>query len=460
MTALRNGDFGFWMAHESLQPPASGPLRESLDTDVAIVGGGYSGLWAAIAIKRLDPTRRVVVLEATALGRGASGRNGGWLSAKTVGMRGVLAKGSGREAVKLADRLLDRAMHDTVALMESHGIDIEAVHGGWLQIARSASEAARLRASLESYRAWGVDETHLRWIDRRELTAEIDVSRAVGALRSPDCYRINPLKLLYGLATIAIGAGVELYTDSRATDITAGSLRVGSSTVSARSVVIATEGYTAQQPGRGRDVLPLNSAMIATAPLPPETWRQIGWDSRAGISGAAHTYFYGQRTNDDRIIIGGRGKPYRFGSRTDRDGEVDAATVAALETMLAELFPHADVRAEYAWCGVLGVLRDWSPIVDDHGDGVYEVGGYAGQGVTAAKVAGDTVAALITGTDAPERRIPWIRRRPRKWEPEPLRWIGANGLYRAYSVADWHEARTGSGRTSVIARLADRVAGR
>jgi len=362
--------------------------------------------------------------------------------------------------VKDVDLLLERAMHDIVALMDAAGIDIDAAHGGWMQIARSASETARLRASLASYRDWGMGEDRLRWLNADELSEHITISRGEGALFSPDCYRVNPLKLVMGVARLAIGAGVEVYTRSQVTEIRPGGVSVGELRVTARSIVVATEGYTAAQRGRRRDVLPLNSAMIATPPLPPEVWDRIGWGSRAGISGAAHTYFYGQRTPDDRIIIGGRGKPYRFGSRTDTRGEVEHSTIHALEAMLADLFPFAETRAEYAWCGVLGVLRDWSPIVDDHGDGVYEIGGYAGQGVTAAKVAGDTVAALICDVDLPERRIPWIRSRPRKWEPEPLRWVGANGLYRAYSLADWHEAHSGGAKTSPIARVADKIAGR
>lgn len=458
--AVRNGDFGFWVAHGTEAPPLTPALTEDVDADVAIVGAGYSGLWTALAIRRFSPSSRVVVLEAEELGRGASGRNGGWLSAKTVGMRDVLAKNAGRDAVKEVDGLLEQAMHDIVELMTGNDIDIDAAHGGWLQIARTKAEAARLQASLRSYRSWGINEDHLRWLDSRELAGEIDISHGVGALSSPDCYRINPLKLLYGMAGLVLSDGVEIFTRSRVTDITPGRLQIGESTVTARSIVIATEGYTAEQPGRRRDVLPLNSAMIATAPLSESTWARIGWESRAGISGAAHTYFYGQRTADNRIIIGGRGKPYRFGSQTDHRGEVVVSTVRALESMLAGLFPNAETHAEYAWCGVLGVLRDWSPIVDDHGDGIYEIGGYAGQGVAAAKVAGDSVAALITGADVPERHIPWIRSRPRKWEPEPLRWIGANGLYRAYAVADWHEAARGGDRTSSIARIADRIAGR
>ena len=231
--------------------------------------------------------------------------------------------------------------------------------------------------------------------------------------------------------------------------------------VRASRVVIATEGYTSALPGRGRAMLPLNSATIATRPLTDDEWVRVGWKDAAGISGAAHTYFYGQRTPDGRIIIGGRGKPCRFASGFDTRGQVDPKTVDALEDIVRGLFPWLDASADYAWCGVLGVSRDWTPYLDwDADTGILELGGYAGQGVTAAKLAGDAAANLLLGTGDPLTRIPWVRSRPRKWEPEPLRWLGANGLYRAYSVADWLEHRSGSGRTSVVAKVADVIAGR
>lgn len=454
-----NGDFGFWSnQHPGLRAT---PLDHSGTADVVIVGGGYTGLWSALALHELDPSLEIVVLEAEHFGFGASGRNGGWLSSKPVGMRGVLAASSSREQVIDVEARLRDTMYAIADGFEHEGVDIGASHGGWIQVARTSPELARLRSSLAGNRAWGLDETRIRLVDGDELRDLIDIHDAVGALVSPDCFRVDPMLLLSGVFERAMAAGVRLHDHSRVTEILPGLVRVGAHELRAPRIIIATEGYSAALPDRKRDLLPLNSAMIATRRLTEAEWGRIGWASAAGLSGSAHTYFYGQRTPDGRIIIGGRGKPYRFGSGFDDRGRVDSRTVAALESIVRELFPWLDAQAEFAWCGVLGVTRDWSPYIDwDSTNGILELGGYAGQGVTAAKLAADTGAALLLGRRSALTAIPWVRPRPRKWEPEPLRWIGANGLYRAYSVADWAEQRSSSGRTSVIAKVADLIAGR
>jgi len=454
-----NGDFGFW-SNQHARLLAS-PIEGSGTADVVIVGGGYTGLWTALALHAHDPALDIVVLEAEHFGFGASGRNGGWLSSKPVGMRGVLAATSSREQVVDVEARLRDTMYAIADGFEADGVDIGAAHGGWIQVARSAPELARLRSSLAGNRAWGLDESRVRLVDGDELRSLVDIHDAVGALVSPDCFRVDPFLLLAGVYERAKSAGIRLYDHSRATDVAPGVVSVGPHEIRTPRIVIATEGYSAAMPARKRDLLPLNSAMIATRRLTDDEWARVGWASAAGLSGSAHTYFYGQRTPDGRIIIGGRGKPYRFGSAFDDRGRVDAGTVGALEAIVSDLFPWLDAKAEYAWCGVLGVTRDWSPYIEwDDTSGILELGGYAGQGVTAAKLAGDAGAALMLGRAGALTAIPWVRPRPRKWEPEPLRWIGANGLYRAYSVADWVEHRSTSDRTSIIAKTADLIAGR
>lgn len=258
-----------------------------------------------------------------------------------------------------------------------------------------------------------------------------------------------------------LDSGVAIYTESRVTDIAPASLRVGQHRVTVRRrTVIATEGYTCRQRGQRRRMLPLNSSMVVTEPLTSDQWQQVGWDHAEGLSGAAHTYFYAQRTADGRIAIGGRGKPYRFGSRFDHRGEVDQPTVSALVALLRELFPQVVLQEAHAWCGVLGVTRDWSPFIDDSEHRVIRVGGYAGQGLAASHLAALIIADLITDPGSSLTSLPWVRRAPRRWEPEPLRWIGANGLYRAYAAADRLESRCANGRTSRLAALADRITGR
>ncbi len=191
------------------------------------------------------------------------------------------------------------------------------------------------------------------------------VSEARGAIYSPDCYRIDPVKALARLARLARDAGVAIYTGSRVTDLVDHGLVVnGHSVRVGRHTVVATEGYSSWEKGEKRRLLPMNSAMVVTEPLAGEDWAKIGWDGAECLSGSAHTFFYAQRTADDRIAIGGRGKPYRFGSATDKDGQVYQQTVEALDAALRELFPGISFELAHAWCGVIGVSRDWSPFVE------------------------------------------------------------------------------------------------
>jgi glycine/D-amino acid oxidase-like deaminating enzyme len=232
-------------------------------------------------------------------------------------------------------------------------------------------------------------------------------------------------------------------------------------------VLRATEGFTAGLPGLRRSWLPMNSSMIVTEPLSAQAWQRIGWDGNEVIGDAAHVFMYAQRTADGRIAIGGRGSPYRYGSGIDRDGSTAPATIARLREVLARRFPAAaDAAIDHAWSGVLAVPRDWCAAVWlDPATGLGGAGGYAGHGVAAANLAGRTLRDLVLrdlarGEDTELTRLPWVDHRARRWEPEPLRWLGVHGLYAAYRAADAHERRGGGVRTSPIATAADALSGR
>ena len=160
--------------------------------------------------------------------------------------------------------------------------------------------------------------------------------------------------------------------------------------------------------------------------------------------------------------MGGRGVPYRFGSRTDNDGATAASTVTGLTRLLHERFPAArDAGIAHAWAGVLGVPRDWCATVglDEH-TGLGWAGGYVGDGVTTSNLAGRTLRDLVLGHRTELTQLPWVGREVRRWEPEPARWLGVRSIYRAYRWADAHESRSAVATTSRVARLADTVAGR
>ncbi len=263
-----------------------------------------------------------------------------------------------------------------------------------------------------------------------------------------------------GLAAAAERAGAIIYESSPVTTIEPGMALTRGGDIRARYVLRATEGYTADMPGEHRALLPMNSSMIVTERLPEAEWTRIGWDGAETMLDGSHLYTYSQRTADGRIAIGGRGVPYRFGSRTDREGPVPRRTVDELRARLISLFPTlAGVRIERAWHGILGVARDWCPTVElDRATGLGWAGGYAGEGVAASNLAGRTLRDLVLGRDTDLTRLPWVGSHARNWEPEPLRFMGARGIYTLYRLADHREVVRD--RESRIAGLANRIAGR
>jgi glycine/D-amino acid oxidase-like deaminating enzyme len=228
-------------------------------------------------------------------------------------------------------------------------------------------------------------------------------------------------------------------------------------TVTADVVVRATEAYTPDLDGERRTLVPLYSRMIATEPIPESTWSEIGLHERETFADDRRMVIYGQRTTDDRIAFGGRGAPYRFGSGIDEHAAASSAIHDRLARTLVELFPTLDgVEITHRWGGVLGVPRDWRPSVGlDRSSGTAWAGGYVGEGVAASNLAGRTLAHLITGSDSDLTTLPWVGHRSRRWEPEPLRWIGINGGLRLAGVVDDSEQRTG--RTSRAASVLERI---
>jgi glycine/D-amino acid oxidase-like deaminating enzyme len=419
------------------------PLAAPLECDVAIVGGGYTGLWTALELRRAEPSLDVVVLEREACGFGASGRNGGWLLGELAGRPS--------EPMKAAIRA---TVDEAAAAIEREGIDCDLVKGGTLSVAVDDVNAARLRSDEVN-----VSEPLMAprgtWIDAEELAARVRVAGARGATFDPACARIHPAKLAGGLAAAAERAGARIFEGTAVTRIEPRLARTAAGDVRARWVVRATEGYTP-----GGVVAPISSSMIVTEPLPADAWAQIGWEGCETMMGAAHAYTYLQRTADGRIAIGGRGTPYRWRGANVRMERPDERTIAALRARLDALFPAVrGVATAAAWTGVLGVSRDWTPAVRaDPATGLAFAGGYFGEGVAAANLAGRTLRDLILGRDTDLTRLDWVGHTSPRWEPDPLRWIGIRGVYALYRAADRAEAR--SGRPSRFATVASGIAGR
>jgi glycine/D-amino acid oxidase-like deaminating enzyme len=458
---MRNGEVSYWWHARGGFPPRRPSLPGPAETDVCIVGAGFTGLWTAWYLKRAGPGLRVVILEAVFAGFGASGRNGGWLTASLPGSRERYARGPrGREGVLDLQRQLQQTVDEVAAFCRAEGVDAHLVKGGNLTVAVTRAQLARLRASLRADRDWGLAEADVCFLEAAALRERINIPHGAGATFSPHCARVQPAGLVAGLAEAVQRAGVDIYEATPVTLIEPHRARTVFGDVTAKYVLRATEGFTAALPGQRRALLPMNSSMIVTEPLGDDVWREIGWNGRETLGDEAHVYIYAQRTKDGRIAIGGRGVPYRFGSGTDHRGVTRAETARALARSLRALLPQVgDVRVEHAWCGVLGVPRDWCATVSlDRATGLGWAGGYSGHGVAASNLAGHTLADLVLGLDTPRTELPWVDHRARRWEPEPARWCGVRGLYASYRLADRLESG-GTARTSIVARAADVIAG-
>ncbi|MFE2531716.1 NAD(P)/FAD-dependent oxidoreductase [Streptomyces sp. NPDC059371] len=458
-----NGGISFWYADDGLPAPRE-PLPGDATADVVVVGGGYTGLWTAYYLKKAAPSLRVTVLEQKFCGYGASGRNGGWLYNGIAG-RDRYAKLHGQEAAVRLQRAMNATVDEVVRVAADEGIEADVHQGGVLEVAYTPAQLARLKAFHAHELSFGEKDREL--YGAKETAERIRVADAVGSTWTPHGARLHPVKLLKGLAAAVEALGVTIHEQTPVTEIRPQHAVTPYGTVRAPYVLRCTEGFTANLKGQKRTWLPMNSSMIATEPLTDGQWAEIGWEGRETLGDMAHAYMYAQRTADGRIALGGRGVPYRFGSRTDNDGRTQQSTIDALYEILVRLFPSlTGVQVSHAWSGVLGVPRDWCATVTlDRSTGLGWAGGYVGSGVATTNLAARTLRDLVRQDSghagATElTALPWVGHEVRKWEPEPFRWIGVHGMYATYRTADRRERTTHSPESSRLARIADRVAGR
>jgi glycine/D-amino acid oxidase-like deaminating enzyme len=435
-------------------------LPGDLAVDVAIVGGGYTGLWTAYYLSSLEPTLRIAVLEAEIAGFGASGRNGGWCSSIMPMSLGALAAEHGREVAVTMQRAMHATVEEVGRVTAAEQIDCDFVHGGYFSAATNAAHVPRLRDEIASWRSWGFGEDDHRLLDATEAAGRIAVDGLLGAAFTPHCAALHPAKLVRGLARLVEARGVAIYEQTKVTSIEPWSLETEHGRVRADVIVRATEGYTPTLPGSKRDIAPIYSLMIATEPLPHDVWEQIGWAGRETFNDARHLIIYAQRTADGRIAFGGRGAPYHFASRIDPTFDHDERVHASIHQTMRTLFPQiGDARITHRWGGPIGVPRDWHSSVGlDPATGLAWAGGYVGDGVATTNLAGRTLADLILRRDTDLTRLAWVGHRSRRWEPEPIRWLAINGTLRLPTGADRHEFRTGR-RDRARSWLLDRLLG-
>ncbi|MGH7789699.1 MAG: NAD(P)/FAD-dependent oxidoreductase [Candidatus Binatia bacterium] len=416
-----------WL-HE--QPPyvAGPPLAGDTTADVAIVGGGLTGVSAAWHLSRRFPDRRIVLLEAKGLANGASGRNGGQL---LTGINGVDS-----EAPGLARRIYDvtRSGIDLVEQwIDSLAIDAGLARRGCLEVYTSARGAAHAQARVERLNALGIP---LHWLP----ATATGVHGAHGAVLDPAAGRVNAAALLRGMRPALLAQGVAVYEHTPVAAIREGAtihLTTPRATVRAGALVLATNAYTPALGYFRGGLVPLHSHVVATPPLAEQRWAELGWTQHDGFSDDLDRIAYGCRSAAGRLVFGGGDNAayaYLYGGRAvfAQPPERAGPAFAAVERRLRGYFPAlAGTPIEHRWTGTIGLTYDRVCSMGVRGAhrNVYYALGYSGHGLALAALAGRVLCDLYSGDHDPWRDLPFYQKPLPRLPPEPLRWLG----YHAYT---------------------------
>jgi len=453
----------FWLetAGDDLAPRA--PLDGSLDADVAILGAGLTGLWTAFYLRLRDPSLRIVIVEREIAGFGASGRNGAWCAPDLNISMHRLARLHGEERARATQQATYDAVDEVGRATAEAGIDAGFHKGGELLVARGRHGVPSLEAGLAEYERFGFGERY-RLLDAAEVAERIRIAGAVRGLWTDAAAVVHPGRLVRGLARHLEGSGTTIHegtavTDYRPKDATGrATLVTPRGEVRAPVIVLAGEAYLTELPRLHRQLVPLWSLIVLTEPVSDAQWAEIGWEGREVVASTRLSVDYLSRTEDGRILFGGRGAPYRFGSPIRPEYDRHGPTHERLKAFVRAWFPVLrDVRFTHEWGGPLGMPRDWHPTMAyDEATGIATARGYVGHGVSATNLAGRVLTDLIAGDRTALTELPLVNHRSPDWEPEPLRWIGVRYAQWGIGGVDARAERTGRAPTG--GSIAERIA--
>jgi len=436
----------YWLA----TPPSEGyaPAAIDLGVDVAIVGGGFTGLWTALALTETQPDLRVAVLEAETVGFGASGRNGGICSASlTHGLaNGILHF---REELPFLEQAGIDNLAQLVAFTRSHGIACDLEETGILDVADQRHQVEEFRAWVDEAAQWG---EHLVFMDRATVQAEVhSPTYHAGLYRPPGRDVIlDPVKLARGLARVATQQGVAIHEGTRVTglDRRAGSVRVRTAAgpqIVADQVVIATSAYSGWLRRLGPTFVPVYDYVLVSDPLTPGQRESIGWRRRQGMADANNQFHYFRLTADDRILWGGYDAIHHGGNGVGAAYDRRPETFEKLAAQFARAFPQlADLGFPYRWGGAIDTTSRFTVTFGQTlGGRVTYALGYTGLGVGASRWAGGVVRDYILRPDSDLLRLDFVRSSPVPFPPEPARSIVVNLVRGELDRADRSEGRRG-----------------
>ena len=431
---------------EDAAPALAGPL----EVDVAVVGGGYTGLWTALALRERDPSLSVALLEAREIGDGPSGRNGGFLHgywSSIATLRAVLGDGAALQLAHASSRVVP-AVRD---LLEQRGEDVWMREGGLLKVAATDAEDAAVDRSVRAARELGVEEEAVA-LDRAEVRQRLDSPRFRRGVFFRDGAIVQPARLALALKRAARDAGVQLFEHTPVTAVQPARLETPGGPVRAREIVLALNAWATGWPLGGRQTT-FASAVVLTEPV-PELLAQIGWTGGEAVTDGRMFLHYFRTTPDGRVLMGSGSGRLEPGGRVGPGVLDDVAAQSRAHDGLRTLLPAlADARIEARWSGPIDVSADKLPRFGTvPGTRIHFGAGYSGNGVGPSWLGGQILASLALGTRDEWTALPLVERRARRLPPEPFRYVGGK-LVRWGTLAS--EEAIGAGRQpSAAARAA------
>jgi gamma-glutamylputrescine oxidase len=418
------------------QPPRNPPLMGDTEVDVAVIGGGYTGLSAAYHLLQHFPQLRVGVFEARGTGQGASGRNGGMILPQIANEYMHIA--SDPRTHKATYDATVQNLAELLELVEAQGIDCDVKRNGVLLVITKESQVEPYRQYEREAQAMGIP---VEFWDRQRTRDEIGTEAYFGSLYDPNGGEVHPMKLVHALKKAAEAAGASIYEDSPVLEIEQGdALRLvvgeGRHKVEARAVVLATNGYTSKLGFFANNVLAIHTPMALTPELPDSTFQEIGWRNRIPYSDTYNILYHLSCTEDNRILIGSGHVDYFFNNWLTYAGNIEEMRVHLLKE-IERLYPRlSGIDFDYLWTGVLGFSLDFSQSVGVMGErkNIYYGLAYAGHGVNLSTLFGRIIADLYAGEAEKWHDMPFLNHRFIPLPPEPLKWasVQANIAYYRY----------------------------
>jgi glycine/D-amino acid oxidase-like deaminating enzyme len=424
-----------WWLEEAPPDPEAPALTADAETDVAVVGAGYTGLWTALELKRRDPALRVTVLEAAHVGYGPSGRNGGFLETYWCALARVRSRLGDGAALALA-----RASEGAFAAVEALGADVWLRRAGMLEVSTTPAQDEAVEHAIRTAEELGVPD--------RARPVEPGISPVFRrGVQFQDAATVQPARLVRAIRRAAVAAGVELHERSRVTSVRDGEVAVGHARLRAQEIVVATNAWmSGWRPVRGR-LAPFGSYVVLTEPV-PELLAGIGWTGGEAVADGRMFLHYFRTTEDGRVLMGSGSGPIGRPGRVDARFFDDRPTAARAEAGLRRLLPGlAAARVERAWGGPIDVASDQLPFFATvPGTRIHYGVGYSGNGVGPSWLGGRILASLVLGSDDEWSRLPLAGRTPPRLPPEPVGYLGGAAVRRAILAvesADEHGRRAG-----------------